>query len=259
MHISFESIQIGKTFTRPYLARLWGYAGQQAIARGAVTPRNTQYIILFITREKLKSETQYENQLENGLLEIQGETNHVADERMINAANVGDEIHLFYRDLHRAPFTYYGQIGLIHFERHATVPSRFEFRVPSELLDDSLETELTTHGIFPDEFTPDEEGKKKIGRHVTYERSARNRRRALEIHGHQCMACGFDFNEVYGAEYARSYIEVHHVKSITKTQGPVNPETDLAPLCSNCHSMAHRKRGEILTVEEIKTLLNENA
>ncbi len=108
MPVSFENVQIGQEYTRPKLAILWGYAGYEAISRGAVTPRNTPFIILFITHEKQEFLTQYEDRFENGILDIEGETNHTADDRMINAAAASDEIHLFYRDRHQMPFTYYG-------------------------------------------------------------------------------------------------------------------------------------------------------
>ncbi|MDO9530254.1 MAG: DUF3427 domain-containing protein [Syntrophales bacterium] len=146
MSVSFDSVRIGQKYTRPELATLWGYAGYEAISRGAVTPRNTPFIILFITREKQKFLTQYEDRLENGMLDIEGETNHAADNRMINAAVAGDEIHLFYRDRHHMQFTYYGQIDLVRYECHTDSPSRFTFRVPAVQLDDTLETELVTHG-----------------------------------------------------------------------------------------------------------------
>jgi predicted HNH restriction endonuclease len=68
--------------------------------------------------------------------------------------------------------------------------------------------------------------------------------------------CGFDFNQFYGADLARAYIEVHHTKSITEVDGGVvNPETDLVPLCSNCHSMAHREHGRIIPLEESRNLV----
>ncbi len=255
MPVSFDTLRIGQEYTRPELAALWGYAGYEAIARGAVTPRNTPFIILFITHEKQEFLTQYEDRMENGILDIEGETNHAADDRMINATATGDEIHLFYRDRHHMSFTYCGQIDLVRYQRHVDSPSRFTFRVPAEHPDDTLETELVTHGQTNEEFIPDAEGRRIIRRHVAYERSQRNRQQALEIHGTRCMACGFNFDEVYGSVYARGFIEVHHVRSITEINGPVNPETDLVPLCSNCHSMAHRERGRILSVEEVRELL----
>ena len=113
-----------------------------------------------------------------------------------------------------------------------------------------------THGQ-GEEFIADPEGRKRYVLHITYERSIKNRKEALRIHGVVCKCCGFDFNLVYGPELAREYIEVHHVTSITKTDGQVNPATDLVPLCSNCHSMVHRKRGEIIPVDQLQKLLKD--
>lgn len=91
-----------------------------------------------------------------------------------------------------------------------------------------------------------------------YERNPVNRARAIEIHGTICKACGFDFEKVYG-ERGRGFIEVHHINplfSIDK-ETDINPETDLVPVCSNCHRMIHRKKNTVLTIEELKLLLNE--
>ncbi len=74
------------------MAEAWGYESFHAIAKGAVKPRATPYIILFITREKQELQTQYEDHLENGVLEIEGETNHAADNRMINAQRTTNKI-----------------------------------------------------------------------------------------------------------------------------------------------------------------------
>lgn len=255
MPVSFDQIIIGQEYTRPQLADIWGYRSYEAISRGAVTPRKTPFIILFITREKQSFLTQYEDRLENGILEIEGETNHAADDRMIDAATTGDEIHLLYRERHHMPFTYYGRISLIAHVVNTDRPSLFRFRVPSEHPDDNLETELITHGQPNEEFIPDLEGRRIIRQHVFYERSPRNRRRALEIHGNKCKVCGFDFDDFYGAEHARGFIEIHHIKSITETEGRIDPENDLIPLCSNCHSMAHRNKGKIFSPEELKKLI----
>lgn len=258
MPVSFDNIEVGREYTRPQLAGLWGYTGYEAISRGAVTPRNTNFIILFITRQKQEFLTQYEDSLENGILDIEGETNHVADSRIVDASTTGDEIHLFYRDRHHIPFTYCGQIYLIAHELHTDTPSRFSFRVPSEHPDDSLVTELITHGQPNEEFVPDKEGRRVIRQHVSYERSSRNRKRALEIHGNRCAVCGFSFDDLYGADHARGYIEIHHVKSITEIDGSVDPKTDLIPLCSNCHSMAHRERNTIISLQRLRNLIREN-
>jgi 5-methylcytosine-specific restriction protein A len=95
--------------------------------------------------------------------------------------------------------------------------------------------------------------------HVSYERSPRNRAEAIRIHGTKCHCCGFDFDLVYGPTLARSYIEIHHIKSITDTQGIVNPATDLVPICPNCHNMVHRRRGKIIPIPELQEIMGQVA
>lgn len=88
-----------------------------------------------------------------------------------------------------------------------------------------------------------------------YERDARLRKAAIEIHGTRCMVCDFSFEEKYGAA-GKDYIEVHHIKPISMGIRSVNPQTDLVCLCSNCHRMIHRKRNKVLSVEELSKMIN---
>jgi len=89
-----------------------------------------------------------------------------------------------------------------------------------------------------------------------YERDPVNRTRAIEIHGCKCSVCGFDFEAVYG-DRGKGFIEVHHNKPLSEIDEEIEiePRTDLAPVCSNCHRMIHRRKDDILSVEEIKQLL----
>lgn len=92
-----------------------------------------------------------------------------------------------------------------------------------------------------------------------YERDRRNRAAALVIHGHTCAVCEMRFEEVYG-EIGLGFIEVHHVTPVSKI-GPdymVNPSTDLIPLCSNCHSMAHRETPPV-SVERLRTMVQKRS
>lgn len=100
------------------------------------------------------------------------------------------------------------------------------------------------------------EGKKKESYVTRYERNSANRRKAIEIHGMKCMICGFDFEEVYG-EAGRNFIEVHHIKPLAELEEEVeiNPETDLVCICSNCHSIIHRWRDKIYSIEEMKAMI----
>ena len=73
------------------------------------------------------------------------------------------------------------------------------------------------------------------------------------------MICGFDFGEKYGL-LGKGYIEVHHIKPLFEIDGEtvVNPETDLICVCSNCHRMLHRFKSYIVSVEELKQIVEEN-
>lgn len=129
MDVTFDSIVVGHEYTRPKLADLWDCKGYQAISRGLVTPAGDNKIILFITRERRSEDEQYENRLVADTLTIDGPNGHSAEDRMLNAGKTGDEVHLFYRDMHRESFCYYGQIDLIDSEIYSDKPSRFRYRL----------------------------------------------------------------------------------------------------------------------------------
>lgn len=84
MPVSFGEIFVGREYTRPELAEKWAYKGFEAISRGVITPRNTNFIILFITKEKQSFLIQYQDDFADGVLEIEGETSHMADNRIMN-------------------------------------------------------------------------------------------------------------------------------------------------------------------------------
>ncbi|MEK4152407.1 HNH endonuclease [Carnobacterium sp. FSL E2-0243] len=99
---------------------------------------------------------------------------------------------------------------------------------------------------------------KRIGLYTyCYERNQKLRKKAIEIHGTRCLGCRFSFLEMYG-EYGEDYIEIHHTKPLSsiKEEVIVNPDTDLVPLCSNCHRIVHRRK-EILTINELKMLIKQ--
>lgn len=129
MPISFANIINGATYSRQTLAKLWGYSGFNAIARGVVTPREDNKIVLFVTEEKQTSAMQYADRLHGNTLEWEGPTDHFAEQRMLNSDLSGDEIHLFYRQRHRMDFTYCGRIRVLDKVLHSHRPSRFKFEL----------------------------------------------------------------------------------------------------------------------------------
>lgn len=92
-----------------------------------------------------------------------------------------------------------------------------------------------------------------------YERNARNRMLAIQEHGLNCKVCNFNFESMYG-ERGKDFIEIHHIKPLNtlKKAMKINPKTELIPLCSNCHRMIHRRKNEVLTIEELSKILEMN-
>ncbi|MEW1921887.1 HNH endonuclease [Pseudarthrobacter oxydans] len=91
-------------------------------------------------------------------------------------------------------------------------------------------------------FEPLPEGAAVITKVNRYERNPVNRLRCINHYGPVCWACELDFAERYGPA-AAGFIEVHHRIPVS-TLGAgylVDPIGDLIPLCSNCHSVAHRR------------------
>lgn len=110
-----------------------------------------------------------------------------------------------------------------------------------------------------EEISPAQEGKKIRIYTTKYERNPLNRKQAIRIHGTKCMVCGFDFATTYG-DIGRDFIEVHHTKPLYSLdeETTVDPETDLVCVCSNCHRMIHRKRNVILSLEELRDIIQKN-
>lgn len=96
------------------------------------------------------------------------------------------------------------------------------------------------------------EGGQKLAIVTLYERNQQLRDKAIEIHGYSCKVCGFNFGETYG-EWGEGFIHIHHKNPVAQNAEvkTVNPETDLVPLCANCHAMVHRRKNKILNIETL--------
>lgn len=103
------------------------------------------------------------------------------------------------------------------------------------------------------------EGEKKRTYGVKYERDPRVRAAFLrnQAKPYRCAVCGFCFEEVYG-DLGNNFIEVHHIVPLSETgERPVDIATELVCLCSNCHRMIHRGKDHMLTVDELKTMVQK--
>lgn len=126
-HVNFLNIERGKKYSRLKLAKLWGYKSYEAIARGVVTPRGDNKIILFVTENKQPSAEPYKDRLSGSTLTWEGPKNHFGEARIIAADESHDEIHLFYRFRHHDDFLYLGLLTLDAFHKTASGLTRFRF------------------------------------------------------------------------------------------------------------------------------------
>ncbi|HEL3742631.1 TPA: HNH endonuclease [Stenotrophomonas maltophilia] len=132
--------------------------------------------------------------------------------------------------------------GLLHI---AAGTASYAFAIPLCLVKiEEVESPLVPSG--------QPEGAAQLIEAKRYERSPANRAACLAFHGTTCKCCGFDFYSVYG-DIGTGFIEVHHTLPVSLMgEGYiVDPIRDLVPLCSNCHSMAHRANPP-LTIEYLR-------
>jgi hypothetical protein len=105
------------------------------------------------------------------------------------------------------------------------------------------------------------EGKEKIKIHKIKERN-RNLVKSAKEHWLInrtviCEICSFSFDKTYG-EIGKDYIEAHHKLPFSDLKSDTIIKIgDLAPLCSNCHSIIHRSR-PCLTIEQLKDIVEKN-
>jgi hypothetical protein len=88
-----------------------------------------------------------------------------------------------------------------------------------------------------------------------YERDPKARAACLAKFGCVCKVCDMNFAEEYGDEIGHGFIHVHHIEMLSGGVRDVNAETDLIPVCPNCHSMLHRRNPplEVRELREIRT------
>ncbi|MBW8843637.1 MAG: DUF3578 domain-containing protein [Burkholderiales bacterium] len=86
------------------------------------------------------------------------------------------------------------------------------------------------------------ENLKRLREHKRIERNRRLAAKVKKLQGYTCKACGFNFEERYGA-IGKDFIEAHHLVPLSELRGDVaylDPKRDFSVLCSNCHRMIHR-------------------
>jgi putative restriction endonuclease len=145
MQINFMPLEFGQSYERPFLAKLWGYKSFHAISKGVVTPANTGFIILFVTKDKQEVFPQYKDYVDGNILFWEGEEKHGSDKRIIGARKKHEEIHLFYRDTHHSPFVYFGSVELLNYELREDAPSEFMFQIAGLVNEEDAFKEVREH------------------------------------------------------------------------------------------------------------------
>lgn len=131
--------------------------------------------------------------------------------------------------------------------RNGTLIEKKEKEIEESITNDIESEEADVHAV---------EGKVKYYFIKKYERNPQNRILAIKKHGLNCYVCDFNFGKVYG-KLGEGFIEVHHIVPLSSLNEEVvvNPETDLVPLCANCHRMIHKGKGKVLSVDELKQIV----
>jgi hypothetical protein len=197
MDLSF--LTIGARYTRPELARRWGYESHHAISRGVVTPQGENLIILFVTRLKQEALTLYRDYLSGDLLFWEGQEKHGTDDRVMEAGKAGDEIHLFYREVLHCPFEYKGRVWLLNAVRKTDGPSQFVFRLEHDQGSaDDLERFRGEVDAIPDVTEREAVRKARVGQ-------GRFRQLLLDLWGSRCAVTGVALPSVLMAGHIKPW------------------------------------------------------
>lgn len=187
-------------------------------------------------------------------------SNQVALPTLLNG--YGDEIlddllsnkHRFY------PFTTHGpgQIrtvqGIYLARCSGTLETIIERALTLEDAAHHVQYQEDTHAVFA-------EAKRLAREKYFFARNPSLTRAAKEVHGCACQVCGISFCDLYG-ELGRDFIEGHHLDPLSERPEREWSDTlttsieKIAVLCSNCHSMIHRRK-PALSVEELKNAMAE--
>jgi 5-methylcytosine-specific restriction enzyme A len=191
----------------------------------------------------------YGNLWDGDELEWSGKTNSRATWDSIRSLTApGAEVHMFYRNADRDPFTYAGLARPVYIDEDAVpVRIRWAFSEPPDTLTSIEAASKAGKHI---------EGVKKTKYVTTYERSAKARAECLKHYGETCSVCEVDFSQRYG-DIGKGFMHVHHLKPVADGDGKqveVDPVADLRPVCPNCHSMLHRRKPP-LTIQELASVL----
>ena len=141
----------------------------------------------------------------------------------------------------------------------------FEYDSAIELSSKVFTSKKTKKVLIYDEDDTITEGKVSTKTAIVKERSQKLRRAAIEHYTVDgkivCSVCGFDFKKIYG-ELGDGYIQMHHENPIYQYSDDgfetyiSEAVKNMKPLCANCHCMVHRNKGRLISITELKAIVD---
>lgn len=240
--------EIGKTYTRGGISAYFE-TDDANVNTGIFSPKGFNIVILFVTENKTKDRTPYKDRLYGEILEWDGQTSGRKDYLIKEHKSRGLSLLVFYRKSRSSyknyAFEYLGTATYL--KSSGRSPTHFWLRL-----------EAFQNSISDPEPNGYSEGNQYTVTCSHYERNPKARLDTIKTQGLTCRICNFNFEDYYGSRGV-GYIEVHHIipLSVTKIERLTNPEIDLIVVCSNCHRMLHRIRGNTLLPEVLKSMISE--
>lgn len=141
----------------------------------------------------------------------------------------------------------------------------FEYDSAIELSSKVFTSKKTKKVLIYDEDDTITEGKVSTKTAIVKERSQKLRKAAIEHYTVDgkivCSVCGFDFKKIYG-ELGDGYIQMHHENPIYQYSDDgfetyiSEAVENMKPLCANCHCMVHRNKGRLISITELKAIMD---
>lgn len=99
--------------------------------------------------------------------------------------------------------------------------------------------------------------------HKRVERNQSLSKKVKEAQGYKCKVCNFNFEDTYGIELGKEFIEAHHLKAIAQLKEEalvheihLDPHKDFIVLCPNCHRMIHKLK-DSSDYKELKRIIEK--
>ncbi len=240
--------KLGETYTRERISKMLRTKDAN-IRNGVFRPSGKDFVLLFVTEKKTRDRTPYNDALNDEILFWDGQNSGKTDRLIIDHASIGLQLLLMYRSTRKArpdySFVYFGRLAYIKHEGRN--PAHFQLKLTdaNDLHDPLDDAEKISRP----------EGQEYIHLARRYERNKSLREFAVSLKGYTCSICGFNFLAKYGT-IGEKFAEVHHIIPLSEVRGDraTDPSKDLVIVCSNCHSMLHRKKPALLP-EDLKKLI----